>query len=494
LTGRTRQGFLAIAACAAALAWAGPTQAAVTPTITAQASNDEIVFGKSITISGTLSATPAAAQTVSLQVSPYPYSAWQPVTTTTTESNGSYHFDGVKPDRNSHYMVSWAGPPPTDSAPVPITVDEKVSSEIAYQSLGRARIRIKSEHPSDLAWGDRRAYWYVAEGSSKVFKRVRINRTKQGSGGVTKLSATFQVPGGRFRFFECFAAPDSNALGVQEPSGRCHHGRDFTDSDDGTGEQLEAGFFHGRGSGPIGFPFPSRVTRAASYLNARSGYTGFAVMDSEGRLGGVNIHRTFVSASVVKAMLLVAYLRHLSAHHQGLDSWSHDTLYNMIHVSDNSAATSIWRRVGDKRLDRLALDAHMTDFSIVGIWANAQISPADQARFFFEINDLLPNEFRSFARSLLAHIVSYQSWGIPHVARPRWRVLFKGGWRSTGRGQLVHQVARLERHHATFSMAVMTDGDPTMGYGISTIEGVTARLTGGRTPQASKATWLGPGG
>ena len=90
--------------------------------------------------------------------------------------------------------------------------------------------------------------------------------------------------------------------------------------------------------------------------------------------------------------------------------------------------------------------------------------------------------------------MSYQSWGIPHVARPRWRVLFKGGWRSTGRGQLVHQVARLERHHATFSMAVMTDGDPTMGYGISTIEGVTAKLVGGRTPEASKATFLGPGG
>jgi hypothetical protein len=76
-------------------------------------------------------------------------------------------------------------------------------------------------------------------------------------------------------------------------------------------------------------------------------------------------------------------------------------------------------------------------------------------------------------------------------------VLFKGGWRSTGRGQLVHQVARLERKHATFGLAVMTDGDPSMGYGIGTIEGVTARLVGGRTPAASKFTkamFLGPGG
>jgi hypothetical protein len=37
----------------------------------------------------------------------------------------------------------------------------------------------------------------------------------------------------------------------------------------------------------------------------------------------------------------------------------------------------------------------------------------------------------------------------------------------------VHQVARLERPDHSFAMAVMTDGDPSMGYGIGTIEGLT---------------------
>jgi hypothetical protein len=41
---------------------------------------------------------------------------------------------------------------------------------------------------------------------------------------------------------------------------------------------------------------------------------------------------------------------------------------------------------------------------------------------------------------------------------------------------LVHQIARLEGHGHTFSLAVMTDGDPTMGYGIDTIQGTTRAL------------------
>jgi hypothetical protein len=39
-------------------------------------------------------------------------------------------------------------------------------------------------------------------------------------------------------------------------------------------------------------------------------------------------------------------------------------------------------------------------------------------------------------------------------------------------------VARLEGHERRFSIAVMTDGDPTMQYGIDTIAGVTQALLG----------------
>jgi len=55
-------------------------------------------------------------------------------------------------------------------------------------------------------------------------------------------------------------------------------------------------------------------------------------------------------------------------------------------------------------------------------------------------------------------------------------VFFKGGWRGTGRGQLVHQAAFIRYQGTRFSLAVLTDANPSMSYGIETIEGVARRI------------------
>lgn len=232
---------------------------------------------------------------------------------------------------------------------------------------------------------------------------------------------------------------------------------------------------------PLGYPRAAAARAAGRYLRTRGGFTAYAVIDSEGRVYGAHRHRTFVSASVVKAMLLVAYLRMLDAERRGLGPTDRALLGPMIEVSDNDAAAAAWYRVGESRVNALARRAGMTDFSVSGYWANAQISAADQARFFFQMERTIPRRFRPYARHLLSHVVDYESWGIPAVARPRgWRVYFKGGWRGTERGQLVHQAARLRRPRARVAIAVLTDGDPSMSYGIETIEGVATRLLRGR--------------
>jgi hypothetical protein len=350
---------------------------------------------------------------------------------------------------------------------------EHVRSSVGYLSLGRARLNVVSRHPSGVRWGGRPVHWYVGIGAAGRLRRVKIGRTRETTPGVTRMTAIVTLPrAGRFRFAACFSAPMQDAFGLGSSHGPCgaHHFRGPATSP-----------YVGAGVAPTGYPGPGALAAASRYLNRRTGYTSFAAIDSEGRMSGEHVHRTFVSASVVKAMLLVAYLRKLAAEHRRLDAGSRALLDPMIHVSDNNAATAIWERDGDRRLRALARRAGMSDFSIQGIWANAQISAADQARYFFEMESLIPPRFRHFANHLLSHIAGYESWGIPAVARPRgWTVFFKGGWRGTGRGQLVHQIARLQRPHERIAIAVMTDGDPSMGYGIETIQGVAARLLRGR--------------
>ena len=55
---------------------------------------------------------------------------------------------------------------------------------------------------------------------------------------------------------------------------------------------------------------------------------------------------------------------------------------------------------------------------------------------------------------------------------------FKGGWRPDPSGQVVNQVAELDRHGTTIAIAILTDQGPSMPYGIETIEGVASRLLG----------------
>jgi hypothetical protein len=224
------------------------------------------------------------------------------------------------------------------------------------------------------------------------------------------------------------------------------------------------------------FPASRGVIAAAHYLAARTGFKAFAVIDNEGKLSGTSLHVRFHSASVVKSMLLVAYLQTLATEHRGLDASSQRLLYPMIHSSDNNAATGVFSIVGDSGLDRVAREVGMDDFAASGgWWGFTEISAADVARFFYKQDSLIPRQFDGYARWLLSTIEPSESWGIPAVARPDFQVFFKGGWLPKSEG-LVSQAARLERPRDTFALAVLTRDDPSMAYGEETIAGVTARL------------------
>jgi hypothetical protein len=186
---------------------------------------------------------------------------------------------------------------------------------------------------------------------------------------------------------------------------------------------------------------------------------------------GYHPTRPFITASVVKALLLVAYLRR----HSMLDRAASATLTRMITISDNASADAIYRSVGRRSLMRLARLAHMKTFRSSSAWITCRVGAADMARFFRDMERYIPKEHRRFANWLLAHIVSCERWGIPVAAEPRgYRVYFKPGW--LGGWTLANEAARLERRKVHIGLAVFTDHNPSSTYGKETIAGVTARL------------------
>jgi hypothetical protein len=226
---------------------------------------------------------------------------------------------------------------------------------------------------------------------------------------------------------------------------------------------------------PPSFPAAGRIEAARRFVRGRA-ISSFAVIDTHGHLHGWAVHRRYVTASVVKAMILVARLRQIG---NRMPSTSDQAVLNpMIQVSDNDAASAAYRWVGDAGLRAVGKRAGMRDLIVPGgSWGNVYFSAADQAHLFVQIDKLVPPRSRAYARHLLSSIVSYQRWGFSRYSLARgWKTFFKGGWRQTGRGSLVHEAALFERRGRRFSMVVLTDGDPSHGYGTATLRGVASRI------------------
>jgi hypothetical protein len=451
-----RGAALAALATLAALA---PSASAQQPSITLSASAQRVRSGATVTLSGQATDAPPASQVI-LNQAPYPYTTPTQVGIATPDVNGNFSFS-VTPVLNTEYRVQLAGT--SAQASVRVGVTDNLVVKTKALSLGRVEIRVLVSHPSELRWFRRPVKWWIAEGFSRGhFAAEPTTRTRALSSTLTELSTTMFIPdAGEFRWRACFEARDDQALvDLKQPPGCKGRG------------------YHGFAHAPFGYPSKGAIQHAEAYLNGTGGHTALAVVTSEGREYGDRVHDRFITGSVVKSMLLVAYLRRLDAMGQHyVDANSNAILYPMINVSDNNAASAAGAIVGNSGLYDVAHAAGMVDFSVTTDWGSAFLSANDMAKFFFEMDSLIPKEFVGYARNLLSTIAGFESWGIPAVARPLgWTVFFKGGWRPSPDIYLVHQIARLEGHGVTFAMAVMTDGDNGMGDGISKIQGTTAAL------------------
>jgi beta-lactamase class A len=220
------------------------------------------------------------------------------------------------------------------------------------------------------------------------------------------------------------------------------------------------------------------VAAARAYAAGRAGDVSFAVR-TERRAWSWRGTTTYRSASVVKAMLLVAYLRRGDVRRRPLRAAERALLDPMVRRSDNDAASAIHARVGVAALSRLARRVRMRQFVPHPVWGGSTITADDQARLFLRIDRLVPRRHRAYAMRLLRGVVPEQRWGIASAVPAGWEIAFKGGW---GRGvtrQVDHQAALLTNAGLRVSVAVLTGDNPSDGYGNATLQGVAERLLRG---------------
>jgi hypothetical protein len=240
---------------------------------------------------------------------------------------------------------------------------------------------------------------------------------------------------------------------------------------------------------PLNHIWAPDMNAAISYAHTRAGDIAFAVR-TEHRFFGYRADHVEWSASVVKAMLLVAYLDRPSVANRPLNGYDGSLLRPMIEFSDNNAATTVVGIVGDGGLLALAHRVGMAHFATDPIWGKTRITAEDQTRFLYNIDGYVAPRHRAFAMHLLASVTPSQRWGIGEIPPAHWNLYFKGGWGS-GTGLLDHQVVLLTRGCARVSLAVLTMFDGSHQYGKDTLRGIFSRLLRG-FPTAAHTDWSRP--
>jgi Beta-lactamase enzyme family len=217
------------------------------------------------------------------------------------------------------------------------------------------------------------------------------------------------------------------------------------------------------------------VDAAAAYAERRAGNVSFHVRTERG-LWSHDADRSFASASVVKAMLMAAYLNRPEVRQRALRAADRRLLDPMIRRSDNAAASRVRDIVGNDALARLAARAGMTRFATNPVWGLTRITARDQTRLWLRFESFVARRHRQTALQLLSSIVPRQRWGFGRLRLPPgWQLHFKGGWGS-GRGLVDHQVALLRRGDERVAIAILTSGSPSHAYAKQTLRGVAERL------------------
>ena len=237
----------------------------------------------------------------------------------------------------------------------------------------------------------------------------------------------------------------------------------------------------------------ARISRAIE--TARRHRVSFVAVEVDDPGAGVvcrlDSRSHFDSASVVKVTILGALLRKAQAEHRSLTRSERALAWAMITRSDNDAASALWADTGRAWLQRFLKRAGMTDTfpGPGGAWGLTRITAADETRLLWLLlkpNRVLDTSRRDYALGLMADVIPAQRWGVPAGAPRRLVVHVKNGWLPLAPyGWRINSIGGFTGHGSRYSIVVLTQDNPTMAYGVRTVEAIAQVVNRDLNPGAT---------
>jgi hypothetical protein len=153
----------------------------------------------------------------------------------------------------------------------------------------------------------------------------------------------------------------------------------------------------------------------------------------------LNADRQFRSASLVKLMIAIDAL------HQGASASRRDQLAQMLSVSDDDIASSLWVQLGPGLVPRVVklLGLQNTESpELIGKWGEVKITANDMVRVYEYVMNTMPPEDRTLVVDALGQAPQYaaddfdQYFGIPDGLNAQWAI--KQGWGNNDHAMVLH--------------------------------------------------------
>jgi beta-lactamase class A len=214
-------------------------------------------------------------------------------------------------------------------------------------------------------------------------------------------------------------------------------------------------------------------------LDQRAGVISAAVLDlRNGNLYAYHPGDEVITASIVKLQILGALLVSAQKTGQPLSAADQAPASDMIELSDNDDATSLWNEIGgaptvaafDRSVGMLATTPNLS-------WGLTTTTAADQVKLLEDLvepNDVLSDASRAYTLQLMEHVAPYEYWGVPASTPPGTTVALKNGWLAWGGSWAVNSIGWVDGSERDYLIAVLTSGSPNEAYGVASISMVAA--------------------